>query len=78
MLRKYITNLDVFVEYEPLGIQEGLTNIEEPVKILDKKEHVLCTKMIAIMKVLWCNHGVEEASWEAEQDMQSHYLHLFE
>jgi hypothetical protein len=37
MLRK-IANPDVIVEYEPLEIQEGLTNVEEPVKIVDKKE----------------------------------------
>jgi hypothetical protein len=27
MLRKYITNSDVIVEYESLGIQEGLTYV---------------------------------------------------
>jgi hypothetical protein len=78
MLKKYIVNLDTIVEYEPLEIQEGLTYIEEPVKIVDKKVQVLCTKMIPIIKVLWHNHGVEEASWEAEQDMWSCYPHLFE
>jgi hypothetical protein len=78
MLRKYIANLDVIVEYEPFEIQEGLTYVEEPVKIVDKKEQVLHTKMIPIVKVLWRNHGVEEASWEAEHDMQSRYLHFFE
>jgi hypothetical protein len=43
----------------------GLTYTEEPVKIMDKKEQVLYTKTIPIVKVLWRNHGVEEASWEA-------------
>jgi hypothetical protein len=52
--------------------------VEEPVKIVDKKEQVLCAKTIPIIKVLWHNHGVEEASWEAEHDMQSHYPYLFE
>jgi hypothetical protein len=62
MLRKCITNPGVTVEYEPLGIHEGLTYIEEPVEIVDKKEQVLCTKTIPIVKVLWHNHNVEEAS----------------
>jgi hypothetical protein len=52
MLRKYISNLDVIVEYEPLEIQEGLTYMEEPVKIMDRKEQVLRTKTIPIVKVL--------------------------
>jgi hypothetical protein len=48
------------------------------VKIVDKKKQVLHTKMIPIVKVLWCNHGVEEVSWEAKHNMRSHYSHLFE
>jgi hypothetical protein len=78
MLRKYIANLNVIVEYEPLEIQEGLAYVEEPVRIMDKKEHVLHTKRIPIVKVLWHNHGVKEASCEAEQEIQSRYPHLFE
>jgi hypothetical protein len=35
MLRKYITNPNVIVEYESLEIQEGLTYVEEPVRIMD-------------------------------------------
>ena len=77
MVRKYIANPNVIVEYEPLEIQEGLTYVEEPVKIVDKKDQVLCTKMIPIVKVLWRNHAVEEASWEAEHDMWNHYPHFF-
>jgi hypothetical protein len=78
MLRKYIANPNVIVEYEPLEIHEGLAYMEEPMKIVDRKEQVLRTKTIPIIKVLWHNHGVEEASWEAEQNMRSRYPHLFE
>jgi hypothetical protein len=52
MLRKYIVNPDVIVDYELLEIYEGLTYVEEPVKIVDKKEQVLHTKTIPIVKVL--------------------------
>ena len=48
------------------------------VKIVDRKDQVLRTKTIPIIKVLWRNHGIEEASWEAKHDMQSRYLHLLE
>jgi hypothetical protein len=78
MLRRYIVNPDVIVEYKPLEIQEALTYVEEPMKIVDKKEQVLRTKTIPIVKVLWRNHGVEEALWEAEHNMRSRYPHLFE
>jgi hypothetical protein len=69
MLRKYIANPDVIMEYEPLEIHEGLTYMEEPMKIMDKMEQVLHTKTIPIVKVLLRNHGVEEVSWEAKHDM---------
>ena len=78
MLRKHIANPDVNMEYEPWEIQVGLTYVEELMKIVDKKDRVLRTKTIPIVKVLWRNHGVEEASWEAEHNMQSRYPHLFE
>ena len=61
MLRKYIADPNAIVENEPLGIHEGLTYVEEQVKIMDKKEQVLRTKTIPIVKILWHNHGVEEA-----------------
>jgi uncharacterized protein (UPF0128 family) len=62
MLRKYIVNPDVIMEYELLEIQEGLTYVEELVKIVNKKEQVLRTKTILIVKTLWHNHRVEEVS----------------
>jgi len=36
-------------------------------QVLDRKEHQLMTKTIPLMKILWQNHGVEEASSELEQ-----------
>jgi hypothetical protein len=62
MLKKYIVNPDHVIEYEPQQIQEDLTYDEMPIHILDRKEQLLCTKRIPIVKVLWRNHGVEEAS----------------
>jgi len=38
----------------------------------------LRTKTIILMKILWQNYGVEEATWELEQQMQDKYPHLFE
>ena len=50
MLRKYITNLDVIVEYEPLEVHEGLTYVEESVEIVDKKDQVLCPRRSLLSK----------------------------
>lgn len=78
MLRKYIPNPNLVVEYKPLEIEEGLTYKEMPIHILDHKKQLLRTKTIPIVKVLWWNHLVEEASWKATRDMRNRYPHLFE
>ena len=62
MLRKYITNPSHVLNYKPLEIKDNLTYEEVPIQILDHKDHVLHTKTISLVKVLWKNHTVEEAS----------------
>ena len=54
-----------------------MTYEEVPIQILDRKNHVLRTKTITLVKVLWKNHTVEEASWEQEDKMKSKYSELF-
>ena len=76
-LRKYVPNSKHVIEYEPLQIQENLSYEEIPIKILDRKEQVLRTKTIPIVKVLWRNHSTEEATWEAEEEMRQKYPNLF-
>ncbi|WMV18641.1 hypothetical protein MTR67_012026, partial [Solanum verrucosum] len=39
---------------------------------------MLRTKKLTSVKVLWRNQFVEEATWEAEEDMKKIYPHLFE
>ena len=50
---------------------------EIPVEILDRQVKQLRNKKVATVKVLWRNHLVEGATWEAEADMRSRYPHLF-
>jgi hypothetical protein len=76
LLRKYVSDPTHVLEYEPLQIKENLTYVEEPVRIIDRKEQQLRTKVIPLVKVLWRNHGVEEASWELESDMYEKYPQL--
>jgi hypothetical protein len=57
MLRKYIVNPNVIVEYEPLEIQEGLTYVEEPMKIVDKKEQ--CCVPRQFLSLRYCDAIME-------------------
>jgi hypothetical protein len=77
-LQRCIHDLFQVISHESLDIQPNLTYEELPVRILDRKEHQLRTKSIPHVKVLWRNHGIEQASWELEQQMRDKYPHLIE
>jgi hypothetical protein len=77
-LRKYVHDPSHVINFKPLRIKENLSYEEVPIRVMDRKEQQLRTKTIPIVKVLWQNHDVEEASWELEQEMRNRYPHLFE
>jgi hypothetical protein len=54
-----------------------MTYKETLMRILDRNDQVLKNKSISLVKVLWNNHLVEEASWELEESMRNKYPHLF-
>ncbi|PKA60527.1 hypothetical protein AXF42_Ash017933 [Apostasia shenzhenica] len=76
-LRKYVADPNHVLKYEPLNIQPDLSYEEKPVKILDRKEKVLRKCTIPIVKILWRNQMIEEATWETEESMKNEYPHLF-
>ncbi|KAL0546797.1 hypothetical protein IC582_016710 [Cucumis melo] len=78
MLRKYVPDPSHVVDYEPLEIDENLSYVEQPVEVLAREVKTLRNKEIPLVKVLWRNHRVEEATWEREDDMRSRYPELFE
>ncbi|XP_020532207.1 uncharacterized protein LOC110008552, partial [Amborella trichopoda] len=77
MLRKYVSDPMHVLSYEALELQPDLSYDEQPVQILDRKEKVLRTKTISLVKVLWRNSKVEEATWELEADMRAQHPELF-
>ncbi|XP_050945482.1 uncharacterized protein LOC127150836 [Cucumis melo] len=78
MLRKYVTDPSHVVDYEPLEIDESLSYTEQPVEILAREVKMLRNIWTPLVKVLWQNHKVEEATREREDDMRARYLELFE
>ncbi|KAL5542263.1 hypothetical protein UlMin_009973 [Ulmus minor] len=77
MLKKYVSDKSHVLEQEPIEIQEDLSLQEKPVQILDFKVKTLRNKDIPLVKVLWRNQLVEEATWERESDMRASYPELF-
>ena len=64
MLKKYITDPSHVLQSDPVQLKENLTYEEKLVQILDRKAKELRNKKIALVKVLWRNHSVEESTWD--------------
>ena len=62
MLRKYIPDPSHVLREQPVQLKENLTYEETPVQIIDRKEQVLRSKVIPLVKVLWKNHEREAAT----------------
>ena len=77
MLRKYISDPSHVLETPEIELRDDLSYEEQPVQILGREEKELRNKTISLVKVLWRNHLVEEATWEREDQMRSQYPYLF-
>ncbi|XP_022158843.1 uncharacterized protein LOC111025308 [Momordica charantia] len=62
MLRKYVHDPFHVLDPEPLQLDETLCYREVPIEILAKETKVLRNRAIDLVKVLWRNHQIEEAT----------------
>ncbi|XP_043725613.1 uncharacterized protein LOC122672181 [Telopea speciosissima] len=76
MLRKYVHDPSHILSQEPPELAADMSYKEQPEKILDSKVVNLRNQPIHYVKVKWCNHLEEEASWEAEVEMRAKYPFL--
>nr|ABF95989.1 retrotransposon protein, putative, Ty3-gypsy subclass, expressed [Oryza sativa Japonica Group] len=60
-----------------IELQEDLTYVEKPVRILEVSERKTRNRVIRFCKVQWSNHSEEEATWEREDELKSAHPHLF-
>ena len=77
MLRKYISDPSHVLREQPEQLKENLTYEETSVQIVDRKEQVLRSIVIPLVKVLWKNHEREATTWEPEVQMRRQYPQLF-
>ncbi|KAA3483464.1 DNA/RNA polymerases superfamily protein [Gossypium australe] len=75
--RRYRSDPSHVVPVAEIEVNSDLSFEEEPVQILDRDVKVLRRKSVPLAKVLWRNHGAEEATWEPEDVMRQQYPHLF-
>ncbi|XP_017604308.1 uncharacterized protein LOC108451087 [Gossypium arboreum] len=67
MLRPYRSDPSHVVLDEEILVRPDLTIKEEPVQILERDVKVLMKKSVPLVKVLWHNHGTEEATWKPKE-----------
>ncbi|KAJ8761835.1 hypothetical protein K2173_005407 [Erythroxylum novogranatense] len=75
---RYRSDPSHIIHTSEIQLRDDLSYEEQPVEILDTKDKVLRNKTIQLVKVLWRNHSVEEATWEPLEAMREKYPHLFD
>ena len=77
MLRKCTPYPTWVMDLQYVQISEDTSYVEEPLRIQGVGEHRFGNKVIPTVKVWWQHHGIEEATWEPEEEMKQHYPQLF-
>ncbi|WMV19313.1 hypothetical protein MTR67_012698 [Solanum verrucosum] len=73
MLKKCMCDPSLIIHTHSISIKDSVSYEE----ILDRQVCKLRTKEVASVNILWRNQFVEEATWEAEENMKKRYPHLF-
>nr|AAR06317.1 putative polyprotein [Oryza sativa Japonica Group] len=61
---------------DQIEIQEDLTYVEKPTRILETSERRTRKKVIRFCKVQWSHHSEEVATWEREDELKAAHPHL--
>ena len=77
MLRKYLYDSSHVIAYDDLHVEEDVSYILQPARILDRRDQILRNRSIPLVRVLWKHHATEESTWEREDAMRANYPELF-
>ncbi|XP_010463369.1 PREDICTED: uncharacterized protein LOC104744041 [Camelina sativa] len=78
MLRKCITHRENVTSEPPPDLQENLTIIGIPVRIIGRKLRTNQKKKVKLIQVVWDCDGEEETTWEPEEVMKVNFKKWFE
>nr|ABA98437.1 retrotransposon protein, putative, Ty3-gypsy subclass [Oryza sativa Japonica Group] len=76
-LKKCLRVPEEQADSEHIDIQEDLTYVEKPVRILDTSERRTRNKVTRFCRVQWSHHSEEEATWEREEELKAAHPYLF-
>ena len=77
MLTGYVPDGSHRLQHEELEVRPDLSYEEEAVRITDRSVRTLRRREVPLVKVLWSRQGVEESTWEREDEMRRHFPGLF-
>jgi len=77
-LKKCLRVPEERVEVRDIKLKSDLVYEETPIAVLDCKERVTRNRVVNFYKVLWSNHGEEDATWETEDYLKEVYKTFFE
>ncbi|XP_074313955.1 uncharacterized protein LOC141649158 [Silene latifolia] len=77
-LWKYMSDPSHVLDVEKIELDEALTYAEIPKEVLDRKVSKTRNGESVLLKVLWSNHNVEEATWKSEEAVRERYPDHFE
>ena len=66
------------MEVRDIKLKSDLVFDEKPVVVIDRKEQVTRNRVVKFYKVLWSNHGEEDATCETEDYLKEVYKTFFE
>jgi len=72
-LKKCLRVPEERVEVRDIKLKSDLVYEEKPVAVVDRKERVTPNRVVKFYKVLWSNHGEEDATWETEDYLCGHH-----
>ncbi|KAJ9565162.1 hypothetical protein OSB04_001128 [Centaurea solstitialis] len=70
-LRKCLAEEEMKVPLEEIHVNERLTYVEQPERIIDRAIRRLRNKEVPLVKVQWKYHKGRNATWENEQEMRT-------
>src|SRR6187551_1881422 len=76
-LKKCLRVPEEELSMDELDVQEDLTYMEHPAKILETAERVTRSKVIKMCKVQWSHHAESEATCEREDELMAEFPQIF-
>ncbi|XP_059671079.1 uncharacterized protein LOC132316622 [Cornus florida] len=73
MLRKFLCDKIRYqhIDVGEIELQPDATYVEQPCRIIDCRDQIICNKVIPLIRVQWTYHNEAKSTWEQEDVIRS-------